>query len=161
MKPKSTISYEVRSPHQLVWQDFRSMECHLTFIYFVISTFLCPQALHGSEFGRTEQHHEQTPAGLAENWDASEPERLERAGTIQPLLQPTFQVIVPLSRPHTLLTKLKEAFTQKCSTKQFTQPPVLRFSACKHSKKNVGWLPWHKCLRSPFRLSVLGDRMWT
>ncbi len=115
---------------------------------------LCPQALPGNEFRRPEQHDEQTPAGLAESWDATEPERLERGGTVQLLLQLTLQVRDPPccqththTHTHTLTITLTLNYVkrsmqsrQKPPAKQFTHLSILRSSVCKQSKKNVGWL---------------------
>lgn len=65
------------------------------------------QAFSGNESWLFDQHHEPTHANLTESGDASEPDRLERGGTVQPLLQLTLQVrespltlILPHTRTH-------------------------------------------------------------
>lgn len=86
-----------------------------------------------------EEHHKHTHAGLAESRDTSEPERLERGRTVQPLLQLTLQVRaspLTLILPHSLhcvAGRLHSAL--KPSDKQFTLAPFLSLSVCKHSKE--------------------------
>lgn len=116
---------------------------NVTFSVLVCCNLLCPQTFLGNEFGHPQQHLKPTPASLAESWDASEPERLERGGTFQPLLQLTFQVRLKDALPshthtHYALCQGSMYPGQKSSAKQFTHLSVLRFSVCKRAKKNVG-----------------------